>query len=426
MEPAVTTPVGWWRPREEPINDGVFPCMWQTYHYHADGTGDIDIHEAVSRPGGFVPLPVDRRIAYFDELDRVGKEAGEAARDSGVSRKECKLVGKQARARWVAAGEFALAGAEQSPDALLAGAPQSRRTFTWEFRDEKGVGGGADICHEVVIDEWEAYFAPGRTCTYHRSFPFEKMDMIKAKLLTIHMSTSNQHDIVDISCTSMGGAELVSVRSGAKTTIADLRKTIADVVAGPFSMVLPSGQCLDDPGRTLEAVLFGNRFFQVDSSSAVARSPARVDRIADTAEGAGKLVPGPTPHGTDTFYLGKIEQILASITDPQMQGQESAVRICSRVLLLRNLIGTGAIDGELQEDVVGEAGRFGEVLKCSVQEMSGEPDDKAVRVFLEFARANEASKAFSSFNGRHFSGRIVHACFYDEVKFAAGDLTCFC
>lgn len=95
----------------------------------------------------------------------------------------------------------------------------------------------------------------------------------------------------------------------------------------------------------------------------------------------------------------------------------------SRVLLLMNLVGAGEVDEDLQEETAEEAGKYGKVLKCSIQEMKGVPDEQAVRIFLEFSQVEEATKAFTDMNGRYFGGRVVKARFYDADKFAKAELT---
>lgn len=99
-----------------------------------------------------------------------------------------------------------------------------------------------------------------------------------------------------------------------------------------------------------------------------------------------------------------------------------ANRAPTRVLLLNNLVGKGEVDEDLEEETAEEAGKYGKLRRCVVKEIKSLPDTEAVRIFLEFEAVESAKKAMIDMNGRFFGGRVVKARFFDEARFAAGDL----
>lgn len=103
-------------------------------------------------------------------------------------------------------------------------------------------------------------------------------------------------------------------------------------------------------------------------------------------------------------------------------GAQAFNRPPTRVLLLQNLVGKGEVDEDLEGETAEEAGKYGKLIKCVVKEVPELPDDQAVRIFLEFTRVEEATKALVDMNGRYFGGRTVRARFYDEARWKTGDL----
>jgi len=111
---------------------------------------------------------------------------------------------------------------------------------------------------------------------------------------------------------------------------------------------------------------------------------------------------------------------------PQVQPEVKQAKLVQRppsnVLLLQNLVGAGDVDEDLQEETAEEAGKYGKVIKCVIKEITGVPDDQAVRIFLEFDVIESSTKALVDMNGRYFGGRVVKARFFDPARFAADDL----
>ncbi|XP_077354897.1 splicing factor 45 [Festucalex cinctus] len=94
----------------------------------------------------------------------------------------------------------------------------------------------------------------------------------------------------------------------------------------------------------------------------------------------------------------------------------------TKVVLLRNMVGRGEVDEDLEGETKEECEKYGKVIKCVIFEIAEVPDDEAVRIFLEFERVESAIKAVVDLNGRYFGGRVVKACFYDQDKFRVFNL----
>ncbi|KAL4175836.1 hypothetical protein KRP22_000795 [Phytophthora ramorum] len=99
--------------------------------------------------------------------------------------------------------------------------------------------------------------------------------------------------------------------------------------------------------------------------------------------------------------------------------------LSTRVVLLKNMVGPGEVDDELQDEVKGEcAETYGPVTKCMIYEVAERvPPEEAVRIFVQFRNAGDATKALTGLNGRFFGGRKVQAVYYDEGKFERMNLT---
>ncbi|KAA8514842.1 hypothetical protein F0562_018021 [Nyssa sinensis] len=87
-------------------------------------------------------------------------------------------------------------------------------------------------------------------------------------------------------------------------------------------------------------------------------------------------------------------------------------------------VGPGEVDDELEEEVGTECAKYGTVTRVLIFEITEPnfPSEEAVRIFVQFERAEETTKALIDLEGRFFGGRVVHACFYDEEKFSKNEL----
>ncbi|KAH7426237.1 hypothetical protein KP509_11G091900 [Ceratopteris richardii] len=96
----------------------------------------------------------------------------------------------------------------------------------------------------------------------------------------------------------------------------------------------------------------------------------------------------------------------------------------TRVVLLRNMVGPGEVDDELEDEVATECAKYGTVTRVLIFEIT-EPDfppTEAVRIFVQFERSEQATKALVDLDGRFFGGRVVRAGFYDEDRFNVNEL----
>nr|GLL30232.1 DNA-damage-repair/toleration protein DRT111, chloroplastic [Ipomoea trifida] len=96
----------------------------------------------------------------------------------------------------------------------------------------------------------------------------------------------------------------------------------------------------------------------------------------------------------------------------------------TRVVLLRNMVGPGEVDDDLEGEVAEECSKFGTVTRVLIFEITEPnfPHDEAVRIFIQFERSEQATKALIELEGRFFGGRVVRAGFYDEERFSNNEL----
>ncbi|KAJ8929308.1 hypothetical protein NQ314_018016 [Rhamnusium bicolor] len=110
-----------------------------------------------------------------------------------------------------------------------------------------------------------------------------------------------------------------------------------------------------------------------------------------------------------------------SQAQPQMPGQPTITEIMknpSKVVLLKNMVGPGEVDDDLEPEVKDECNtKYGPVGSVIIHEIPHEDPEEAVRIFVEFQRIESAIKAVVDLNGRFFGGRQVKATFYDTEKF---------
>ena len=94
----------------------------------------------------------------------------------------------------------------------------------------------------------------------------------------------------------------------------------------------------------------------------------------------------------------------------------------SRVLLLRNMVGPGEVDGELSAEIGEECSKYGEVAAVHVYEVphtsgGAVAPEEAVRIFVKFGKQAAAMKAYIDLDGRFFGGRQVGVAFFKEDDF---------
>lgn len=109
---------------------------------------------------------------------------------------------------------------------------------------------------------------------------------------------------------------------------------------------------------------------------------------------------------------------------PKRQRAATFNRAPTKVVLLTNMIGPGEVDKDLDREVGEECSKYGNVTNVMIFEVTepGFPADQAVRIFVEFDRVEEATKALVDLQGRFFAGREVEASFFEEERFAKREL----
>ncbi|KAL4444662.1 hypothetical protein ABPG77_002479 [Micractinium sp. CCAP 211/92] len=118
----------------------------------------------------------------------------------------------------------------------------------------------------------------------------------------------------------------------------------------------------------------------------------------------------------------------AAVEQQQPKRQRAATfnRPPTKVVLLTNMasIGPGEVDKDLDREVGEECSKYGTVTNVMIFEVTepGFPADQAVRIFVEFDRVEEATKALVDLQGRFFAGREVEASFFEEERFAKQEL----
>lgn len=209
--------------------------------------------------------------------------------------------------------------------------------------------------------------------------------------------------------------------------------------AGPVSgaAIAPPPSLVQDTGGSPEQCNSpGRPSFGAPASSVAQRIMARYGYKA--GQGLGKqeqgmsqalLVEKTSKRGGKIIHEKDIpkEPILPPPPPPppaftQQQQTESITDMMknpSKVVLLRNMVGPGEVDDDLEPETKEECSKYGEVVRCLIFEIPGGnvSDDEAVRIFIEFKRLESAIKAVVDTNGRYFGGRIVKASFYDYDKF---------
>lgn len=87
-------------------------------------------------------------------------------------------------------------------------------------------------------------------------------------------------------------------------------------------------------------------------------------------------------------------------------------------------VGPGEVDDDLEGEVASECAKYGTVTRVLIFEITEPnfPADEAVRIFVQFERGAEATKALIDLDGRFFGGRVVRASFYEEERFNMNEL----
>lgn len=144
----------------------------------------------------------------------------------------------------------------------------------------------------------------------------------------------------------------------------------------------------------------------------VEKTSKRGGRIVGERE---QLMPPPPP-----VAVSPPPSQQGSLLQPQPTEEPSITEIMkspSKVVLLRNMVGPGEVDDDLEPEVKDECNtKYGDVARVIIHEVIDAPPEEAVRIFVEFKRIESAIKAVVDLNGRFFGGRQVKAGFYSSEK----------
>ncbi|KAF4676793.1 hypothetical protein FOL47_004964 [Perkinsus chesapeaki] len=124
-------------------------------------------------------------------------------------------------------------------------------------------------------------------------------------------------------------------------------------------------------------------------------------------------IAAPLVHRKIDATQGKIEIGKISILPPSL-GQSSPEPE-SKIMLLKNMVGKGEVDEDLEEDVRDECETYGKVEEVKIIELADE-----VRVFVVFDDVASAEKAKKIMHGRTFDEKRINATSYDENKYDKG------
>ncbi|XP_067625532.1 splicing factor 45 [Eurosta solidaginis] len=133
---------------------------------------------------------------------------------------------------------------------------------------------------------------------------------------------------------------------------------------------------------------------------------------------APPAAPTPTPNTPGLTLAQAITEL-----PPAEPSITEIMKTPSKVVLLRNMVGPGDVDADLEPEVKDECNtKYGDVANVLIHEAFGTTPEEAVKIFVEFKRIESAIKAVVDLNGRFFGGRQVRAGFYNFDKFKSFQL----
>ncbi|KAH0954499.1 hypothetical protein HN011_011732 [Eciton burchellii] len=142
----------------------------------------------------------------------------------------------------------------------------------------------------------------------------------------------------------------------------------------------------------------------------VEKTSKRGGRIVGERE---QLMPPPPPIPSSPPQM----QLQSLLPPPEEPSITEIMKCPSKVVLLRNMVGPGEVDDDLEPEVKDECNtKYGDVARVIIHEVIEAAPEEAVRIFVEFKRIESAIKAVVDLNGRFFGGRQVKAGFYSSEK----------
>jgi len=98
----------------------------------------------------------------------------------------------------------------------------------------------------------------------------------------------------------------------------------------------------------------------------------------------------------------------------------------TRVLVLRNMLKSDELDGEVEAEVTEECENYGKVTKVVIYQERQSADENAeivVKIFVQFSIPQEVQTAISALDKRWFNGNQISAQIYDQTAFDMKDYT---
>ncbi|KAI2665306.1 Splicing factor 45 [Labeo rohita] len=133
--------------------------------------------------------------------------------------------------------------------------------------------------------------------------------------------------------------------------------------------------------------------------------------VEKTSKRGGKIIIGDSTEKTSGSSQNVADPHGSNSADASKKNEANPLteilKCPTKVVLLRNMVGRGEVDEDLEAETKEECEKYGKVVKC---------------VIFEFERVESAIKAVVDLNGRYFGGRVVKACFYNLDKFRVLDL----
>ena len=144
-------------------------------------------------------------------------------------------------------------------------------------------------------------------------------------------------------------------------------------------------------------------------------------QVERTSKKCGRIVqPGFEPQLPPSQTIVTKSDINTTVSDVNIT---EIMKKPSKVIMLRNMVGPGEVDSELEPEVREECNsKYGDVVNVVIREIPDVVPEEAVRIFVEFKRVESAIKAVVDLNGRFFGGRTVKAIFYDWETFNSGNM----
>ena len=126
-------------------------------------------------------------------------------------------------------------------------------------------------------------------------------------------------------------------------------------------------------------------------------------QVEKTSKRGGRII-----HEKETTASPVVNEPQPASSQVQEQSITEMMKAPSKVIMLRNMVGPGEVDDELEPEVKEECKtKYGEVITVHIIEMPNVTPEETVRIFVEFTKIESAIKALVDLNGRFFGGNLL-------------------